>query len=486
MGGRCQGQLGCCCGCRACRLCCGFLPAVKESTSTRLMYTLFLLLGTLLMCVMLTQDVQDKIIENFPQYNITCITLKAGENCDLLVGYMAVYRVSFGMAAFFFVMAFFTIGISTSESCRSGLHNGMWCFKFFILCLLCAGIFLIPSEYVNHFGRIWMYISMCGAAVFIIIQLMLIVDFAHAWTDNWLQKVSNGGSRCWFVAMVFCAMIIYTAVVIGIVMIAQNYTRAEGCSINKIFISVNGGLCLLCSFISIMPFVEKNTGDSRAGLLQSSVISAYVVYLTWSALSSEPTRAGTGVGTQLERSLPENEEFCGPSDVSFLSNKDIICYGGVVITFLMVISSTLRTSHFSYKLGIRAPDPTDCCTCCDKTSRRASSQVEEEGGQKVIRNEIEGVMYSYAFFHVMFFLASLYIMMQLTHWFRPEQANLITFERNWASVWIKIASSWACIAIYLLTLFTPELCPGRLNRSRSARNKDLEMSRVRRNSSSSG
>ncbi|GBN46036.1 Serine incorporator 5, partial [Araneus ventricosus] len=114
-----------------------------------------------------------------------------------------------------------------------------------------------------------------------------------------------------------------------------------------------------------------------------------------------------------------------------------------------------------------------------------SSRVDEEGGQKVLRNEIEGVTYSYAFFHVMFFLASLYIMMQLTHWFRPEQANLITFERNWAAVWVKMASSWACIAIYLLTLFTPELCPGRLNRSRSARNKDLEMSRVRRNSSSS-
>ncbi|GIX98087.1 serine incorporator 5 [Caerostris darwini] len=420
---------------------------------------------------------------NFPQYNITCITLKAGENCDLLVGYLAVYRVSFGMAAFFFIMAFLTIGISTSESCRSGLHNGMWCYKLLILCLICAGIFLIPAQYVNNFRTIWMYFSMVGAGVFIIIQLMLIVDFAHAWTDNWLQKVSNGGSRCWFVAMVFCAMIIYTAIVIGIVLIAQNYTRAEGCSTNKIFIGVNGGLCLLCSFISIMPSVERSTGDSRAGLLQSSVISAYVVYLTWSALSSEPTLAGTGVGTQQERILPEDEEFCSPSDVSFLANKDIICYGGVGITFLMVISSTLRTSHFSYKLGIRAPDPTDCCTCCDKSSRRTSNHVDEDGGQKVIRNEVERVVYNYAFFHVMFFLASLYIMMQLTHWFRPEQANLLTFERNWASVWIKMASSWACIAIYLLTLFTPGLCPGRLNRSRSAQNKDLELNRVRRDSS---
>ncbi|KAG8172219.1 hypothetical protein JTE90_015326 [Oedothorax gibbosus] len=145
------------------------------------------------------------------------------------------------------------------------------------------------------------------------------------------------------------------------------------------------------------------------------------------------------------------------------------------------MSCRLRTSHFSYKLGIRAPDPTDCCTCCDKSSsQKDTTQVEENYGQKVVRNEAEGVLYSYAFFHVMFFLASLYIMMQLTHWFKPEQANLLTFERNWASVWIKMASSWTCIAIYLLSLFTPELCPGRLNRSRSGR--DMEMGRLRRNS----
>lgn len=48
---------------------------------------------------------------------------------------------------------------------------------------------------------------------------------------------------------------------------------------------------------------------------------------------------------------------------------------------------------------------------------------EDSSPNRAVDNEKDGVSYSYSFFHFMLFLASLYIMMTLTNWYRYSQAN---------------------------------------------------------------
>lgn len=66
------------------------------------------------------------------------------------------------------------------------------------------------------------------------------------------------------------------------------YLQENTCALNKFFISFNLILCVIISIISILPTVQEY--QPRSGLLQSSVLTLYVVYLTWSGISNSPGR----------------------------------------------------------------------------------------------------------------------------------------------------------------------------------------------------
>lgn len=48
----------------------------------------------------------------------------------------------------------------------------------------------------------------------------------------------------------------------------------------------------------------------------------------------------------------------------------------------------------------------------------AEATTGEDGARRAVDNEEEGVTYSYSFFHFSLCLASLYIMMTLTNWYK--------------------------------------------------------------------
>jgi hypothetical protein len=62
--------------------------------------------------------------------------------------------------------------------------------------------------------------------------------------------------------------------------------QPDDCALNKFFISFNLILCVIVSILSVLPSVQEM--QPRSGLLQSSVVTLYVMYLTWSSVSSQP------------------------------------------------------------------------------------------------------------------------------------------------------------------------------------------------------
>ena len=57
---------------------------------------------------------------------------------------------------------------------------------------------LNSNYYSNCIFSVWYYFGAVGSFCFIIIQLILLVDFAHSWNQSWLQRAEDGNTKCWF------------------------------------------------------------------------------------------------------------------------------------------------------------------------------------------------------------------------------------------------------------------------------------------------
>ncbi|KAL7836700.1 hypothetical protein AOLI_G00279840 [Acnodon oligacanthus] len=453
---RCVSQLACCCGSAACSLCCSCCPKIKQSTGTRFMYALYFMLVTVICVIMMSPTMEEKIKEHVPIYEDICKTLSAGENCSALVGYSAVYKVCFGMACFFFSFSIFTLRVRTSTGCRAAIHNGFWFFKFVALLACCAGGFFLPDE--ERFLEVWRYVGAAGGFLFLLIQLMLLVEFAHRLNQNWTSGAEY--NKLWYAALAFVTLVLFSVAVGAVVFMAMFYTHSEACFLNKIFLGVNSGLCIVVSLLAISPCVQ--TFQPTSGLLQPAIISVYVMYLTFSALASKPVEMVEQNGV--------NVMVCVfPYNSNSESDRKIVKGVGTTILFCCVLyscltSTTKRSSAALrvYRNSVPENERARCCFCCSDSGDDYDDEEKTSGGQNVIYDEREGTVYSYAYFHFVFFLGSLYVMMTSTNWFHYEDAKIERLlEGSWSIFWIKMASCWVCLALYMWTLVAPVLFPKR-------------------------
>ncbi|CAG5130432.1 unnamed protein product, partial [Candidula unifasciata] len=278
--------IACCCGSAACGLCCAACPSCKNSTASRIGYSVMLLLGSIVAIIMLIPGIRDKLndipglCKGFFGHEVL-----NHEQCDNVVGFLAVYRVCFAMAMFFLLFCVIMIKVNSSKDPRSKIQNGFWFFKVLIMVGICVGAFFIPG---GTFGHVWMVFGMIGGFLFILIQLVLLVDFAHGWAESWVEKYEETESKCYYVGLLFFTFFFYAVCLTAVVLFYIYYASGD-CTLHKFFVSFNLILCVLMSVVAILPKIQEF--QPRSGLLQSSIISAYVIYLTWSAMTNNPDKS---------------------------------------------------------------------------------------------------------------------------------------------------------------------------------------------------
>ncbi|XP_070496423.1 serine incorporator 1 isoform X3 [Chironomus tepperi] len=426
-------QLACCCTASAASCVCAACPSCKNSTSSRIMYAILLMFGAATGALMLSNGLQDLLKKvpfcaNSTSTTSYVIPDSSTFDCQHAVGYLAVYRIGFALAAFFLLMSIIMIGVKSSRDGRAAIQNGFWGLKFLIVIAIAIGAFFIQDA---SFGSWMMWIGLIGGFSFIIIQLILLIDFSHNWADEWVGNYEETQSRGWFIALLSATALQYIAALTGIIILYSIYTQSGDCALNKFFISFNMILCVAVSVLSITPRVQE--AQPRSGLLQSAVVTLYVIYLTWSAVSNNPNKE---CNPNLLGSDPNNQQMDKTSIV------------GLVIWMFCILYSSLRSASAVSSLSGRDPERQD-----EKPSNSSDAKVWD--------NEEDKVAYSWSIFHLTFVAATLYVMMTLTNWYQPNSSSLESMNANAASMWIKVVSSWLGIALYGWSLVAPMILTDR-------------------------
>ncbi|CAB4056471.1 SERINC1_3 [Lepeophtheirus salmonis] len=234
--------LGCCLSSAICSATCAACPkSGGSSLCTKILYSGLLIILLIISSILLTPKLHHAI-EALPFCHGVI-------PCDEFVGYSAVYRLSFVLTLFFFLMSLLTIVLVG------------W-----------IGAFFIPK---GTFGTTWMYFGLIGAFAFILVQLILLIDVAHLWAEGWRQNYLRTDNPNWFRALVFATVVMYSLTFALVICCYKYFTGLEvgDCKLNEFFITVNFLLCIIQSVISISPYVQKHQENS--GLLQAAFLTLF-------------------------------------------------------------------------------------------------------------------------------------------------------------------------------------------------------------------
>jgi len=383
--------------------------------------------------------------------------------CDDAIGYLAVYRICFVVAMFFGLMAILMIGVRSSRDPRGHIQNGFWGIKFILIFGGWIGAFFIPH---GSFGPVMMWVGLLGGMAFILVQLVLIVDFAHTWAETWQENYRSSSDQNWFWALLSATVFFYILCIVAVGLCFGYYTGVHtgDCRLHEFFISFNMILCLIISVTSVLPIIQEHQPNS--GLLQASFVSLYILYLTWSAMSNQPDRnckpdlSGFFGGGNKTFMVSDSEDVKAVHIPDPRPSMDTASIIGLIIWFICVLYSSIRSSSNAQAARLTMSDRVTLTEAEMTESGNADGQTGNAGDSN--DDEQDGVTYNWSLFHIMFGLSTLYVMMTLTNWYSPgEKQGIESISANLAAVWVKAISSWLCFGIYMWTLVAPVVLPDR-------------------------
>lgn len=188
--------------------------------------------------------------------------------------YSLVFRVSFALVMFFFVHA---VAIAVYPK----IFDTMWPAKFLMYTLILIGFYFSPAYVFDTRGYGWF--ARIAGAVFLVMQQVILLDIAYTWNEKWVhygEEEEDEPFNKWTISLLAASACLFAVSFTGIGLLLWQFSGNE-CTENNLIISFT-------LLFSILSTVAQLYYASQGSLLTSSVMTAYVTFICFSAVSLNP------------------------------------------------------------------------------------------------------------------------------------------------------------------------------------------------------
>ncbi|KAG1690919.1 hypothetical protein DVH05_027378 [Phytophthora capsici] len=360
-----------------------------------------------------------------------CVESAYPSNC---VGNQLVYRVSFSLGCFFTLTALLSCAVA--KGCENVCCLLLFQLPFYFGLLVAS--FFIPNDFFEGYVDI----ARVSSTLFIILQIVIILDSTYSLRDYILDKMDeegdddarqallgssfdpqgNGSKTFWEGVYLTLVVVCIVLSIVGLALMYMHYTTSK---LNVLFISITLVTAIALTALSVVTWVN-------AGLLPATVVSLYLVFLCY----------------QTVRSTSSTDEKQEPSAV--VLNSLVAAFA---ITWTSWRTSATSTIFFGGSTDLKqSQDDAE-----EEDEELASIGLTSSHLATEAQRRVEMVP-EYQF-HVLMILASFYMAMVLTNWGSFDGSSSTTDAV--VTMWVKAISQWVASGLFLWTLVAPGLFPGR-------------------------
>lgn len=298
-----------------------------------------------------------------------------------------------------------------------------------------------------------------------VVQQFVIIDMAHNWNESWVEKSNKadaeemGSGRKWLVAILLSCALLY---IVSIILLVYMFLEFTGCQSNAAFMSVT-----IILVISI--HVAQLTGE-EGSLLASSIVSAWAIFLCYTAVSKNPNG-------DCNPRVGENE----PLSVAFGLIMTILSLGWAGYSYTAEDKLTLKSSDeeatpdqpaseeatnetggrkkvtgvVTYGTNVHGEQQEDA------QANNANEEGEGEDESTPGGNDPRKLSNSWRL-NAALAVVACWKSMILTHWGEiASDGTLANSSAGRIGMWMVIGSQWFALSLYLWTLVAPRLFPDR-------------------------